>query len=423
MKVVHFSTGVNHFSANTRLHEALKHADVESTIVVKGFEKGIKHVQCTRPSLWYKLKAKIYNKISYLVMDKYNKPEGMPFSINWMGEDVTRISEVMEADIIHIHWICGLLSPYNIKQLIETGKIIVWTCHDSWPFTGGCHVRYGCQKFEEECGSCPIINSNKENDISKKVMKYKRKYLGDKKIAFIAPSNWMQKNIMTSSLFKDCVCKVIPNTIETNIFKDKTQKEIQQVLNYKKDKQKIHLLFGAVSIDIPYKGLNYLLNMLTKIKEEYPDLAQKIVLHIVGAEQSSIDILAKYECNFWGFINQQERMACIYSLADILVYPSIDDNLPNMVLESLACATPVVSFNTGGISDMIEHKKNGYLASYKDENDLLQGLLWVLENNLNNCLGQYAREKIRREFNEEYIADLHIEFYRSLLEENIDVQN
>ena len=414
MKILHISTSVNASSANTHLHMALKRSGIDSNILVKHCDLEDENIHVINNGF----KDKVINKCSSFwnrqCIKKYEKDENMPFSVSLRGKDISGLEYVQEADIIHLHWICNFLSPYDIYRLMISGKKIVWTCHDSWPFTGGCHVRYGCERFWHDCGECPILYSLDQKDITSRIMKNKKKYLMDSPITFIAPSNWMKNNIKNSRLFRNCDCEVIHNTMDLKLFKEK--KSFSR-LKYRKETSKYHILFGATSAALPYKGFHYLIQLLKDLHVYHTQLAKNIVVHVIGAQGSAEKILKEFECVFWGYVSDQEKMAEIYNLVDVFIYPSIDDNLPNMVMESLACATPVVSFDTGGISDMVVHKENGYLASYKDQQDLLNGFFWVLENNDKNRLGKSGRLKIEREFCEEMIAGKHIELYQHLLDE------
>lgn len=421
MKVVHFSTSVGEASANIKLQRALQKEGVESLTIVKSCScaDGIEGVMQVQISMWGRVIHQLHKKWARFILKRYNLPEGIPFSLGKYGIDVAKIKAVEEADILHIHWICDFLSPKIIAKLVETGKPVVWTCHDSWAFTGGCHVRLGCKRYETGCGECPILNSICEKDISDKIVQYKKKYFSDQKIAYVAPSNWMGECIRSSLLFRNKNCVVIPNPLDSRIYSAKSPKEILYRLQYKKDSNKYHILFAANDVDIPYKGFLYFQKMLDLLKQKNEEMANKVVLHLVGAHDDSGNnkIPPCFKSIYWGYINDQYKLASLYSMADVLVFPSIDDNLPSMVMECLACETPVVAFNTGGISDMIEHKKNGYIAQYKDSGDLLNGLMWVIENNKDNCLGVNGRIKVTDEFNDNMIARQHIDLYKSLLVE------
>lgn len=417
MKVVHFSTSVSESSANTKLHMALQKEGIESIILTRGYTGNIDHVQKVDLNFWEKVFFKLGRLFERYVSNKYNLLPEMPFSLGICGIDLSRVKEVRDADILHLHWICNFLSPKQIKKLIDLGKPIVWTCHDSWPFTGGCHVRLGCKKYESGCGECPILCSLKKRDVSRKILRYKSKHLLNKKVTFIAPSHWTSSHIKNSMLFGNNRCVVIPNTLNLETFCAKTKEEIRSNLQYTKALDKIHILFGAVDVNSPYKGYEYLKKMLEILHDANKRLADRIVLHIVGGQDRVDNELAYYQSIFWGYIHDQEKMACLYSMADVLIYPSLEESLGYVVMECLACSTPVVVFEAGGIPDMVEHKKNGYIAEYKNSGDLLNGLLWVIEKNRDNYLGINGRRKIEREFSEKVIADKHIELYKSLLDE------
>lgn len=416
MKVVHLSTSVSGASANTRLHKSLIKLGIDSTILVQGQSPDVKKVQyadTNRRRRW--AERTIGRMLRILIRRWYGLTQDMPFSHGETGIDVSNYAVIQEADVIHLHWICNYQSIRTIRRLIETGKPIVWTCHDSWPFTGGCHVRYGCNRFTEKCGKCPILQSGRQHDITSYILAHKKREWKNNQIAFIAPSRWMKDNIKKSSLFSNNACKVIPNAVDLQTFRKMSDLELDQITGYKKDKRKLHLLFGAEAVKSPYKGFGYVLDVLEQLKKENPELAEKTVLHIIGAGKCDEVILQQYECEYWGFIRNEIKMAAIYNLADIYLYPSIDDNLPNMIMESLSCETPVVAFDTGGITDMVEHKKNGYVASYKNSQELKEGILWVYRNNQNNCLGEQGRRKTTELYNFDTIAHEHIKFYEELL--------
>ena len=419
MKVVHLSTGINESSACIRLHIALKKEGIESFVLARYVVvDGGESIRKIKLSFRERLVHKFHLIRDKCVLQKYDLLSEMPFSVGMFGANVLKMKEVQEADVVHIHWICDYLSFKMIDELVSSGKVVAWTCHDSWPFTGGCHVRLGCTRYAADCGRCPVLQSIKEQDISRKVIRYKRKYLCNKKITLIAPSSWTRSCVKSSSLFKDNRCEVIPNTIDLKIFSAKTEAEIVSRLKYNRETDKIHIMFGAVSVDNPYKGFEYLEKMLEILDSTDKELAKKIVLHVFGGKHNVCTMSSNFQYVYWGYIDEQEKMANLYSMVDVLIYPSLEESLGYVVMECLACETPVVVFETGGIPDMVEHKKSGYIAKYKDSNDLLNGLLWVINNNRNNCLGIRGRQKIESEFGESIIARKHINMYESLIKES-----
>lgn len=419
MKVVHLSTMVNQSSANTRIHQALLNAGIDSSIMVLEKTNDIETCYEVKHSFIELIKNAIERRIEkYILHLCYPKREKVIFSSGLYGINILKDTRISEADIIHLHWINGgYISLFMLGKIIKLNKPIIWTIHDSWAFTGGCHVRYGCLGFTRQCGMCPMLGSVKENDFSRYVFERKSKLLKNNQIKFVCPSHWMNSNLKQSTLFKDNESIVISNPIDTDLFCIKDLNETEKMLKYQKDKSKFHLLFGAVApTSTPYKGFSYLMKSLAHLKEQYPDLKEKIVLHIFGEEESQIEELKDFQCHFWGYISNPKDLAYLYSFMDVYVFPSLDDNLPNTVMESLSCGTPVVSFDTGGISDMVKHKKNGYLAKYKNTQDFCDGIAWILCNNTDNVLGINGRKKVESEFSCQGIAEKYIQFYQEQLE-------
>lgn len=416
MKILHISYSVGEASANTRLHYALLEKGIDSKILTLEGDTTLKEVYKIESNSF---KGKLVQKWRWFCQVIFNKifiRDNMPYHMGIWGKHIEKEQLVREADIIHLHWICDFVSPKTISKIISFGKPVVWTCHDSWPFTGGCNVKYDCQGYKNRCENCIIMKNRGGNLITRYVWKNKEKFLKVSPIIFIVPSNWMFQNVTMSSLFFKNKCYVIPNTLDMRIYEGISDAEIKNRLNYEKDSSKINILFGATSIEISYKGFRYLLEMLDLLWTQHREIADRVVLHVLGKGISNESILDKYQCKFWGYVRDERSKACIYSMVDFLVYPSLEDSFSNVVMESLLGATPAVIFNTGGIPDMVEHKKNGYIATYKDSLDLLNGLLWCISNNKNNILGIYGRDKIRRMCSFDVIAEEHIKVYEECMQ-------
>lgn len=359
MRIVHISYSVSNSSANTKLHNALIKQNIDSKILTLSYSGEIAETYNLKKGFFRRICNILKEYFCRLIYGKINTKYGFPFSTGSKGYPIYKNKLLKSADVIHLHWICGILSIKDIKKLQRTGKPIVWTCHDSWPFTGGCHVRYGCTKFMNECGECKMIQSNKSRDWSHRIIKRKLKLLSDSNIVFIAPSKWMMDSIKDGAVFSGNQVINIPNAIDIHKFKPLNDYEVEKVIGVNKWKDSINILFGAGDTRTPYKGYEYLIKILKMLHDKNVAFAERIVLHIVGTSMKDFEIESIYSCIYWGYINEIEKMAAIYNVADIMIYPSLDDNLPNMVMESMACATPVIAFRTGGIPDMIDHKENG----------------------------------------------------------------
>lgn len=413
MKVVHCSNSISNSSAVTRLHRALLKRGDDSQILTLHNNDCIEQTKEFSASA-LKEKYHHYNEAieNYLMRKRYDIPADIPFCFGRVGYDITADEWIKEADIIHLHWVSGnFLSIKAIHKLLMLNKPVVWTLHDSWTLTGGCHVKLGCEYYKEMCGTCPVLNSTKKRDRTYYVMENKKQLLRNPNLTLIAPSNWMLNNIKNSLIFSQVNAYRIPNTLDTSVFREYTQNEIERALNYKRD-NKIHILFGAVdSTTTSYKGFKYLKETLGILYREYPQTACRMVLHVFGAEEIKDGCLEQFEIKCWGMIRDARTLAYIYNLADAYVFPSVDDNLPSTVMESLACATPVACFRTGGVPDMVQHKFNGYIAIQRDVRDLLHGIMWILENNYDNILGKNGLTYVKKHYAEDIIARAHEELY------------
>lgn len=425
MRVVHFNSVDCGGAGNSalRLIMSMDKYDIKSQLIVgykttkynfviqyskNNFEKILSRIQRYLKKIYFKL--------------RYVNRENVPFSFGLFGVNAKKIDCIYSADIIHLHWINDdFISLNDLAYLCKLNKIIIWTVHDSWAFTGGCHVRYGCDKFICECGECPMLHSKNAKDITWLTLKRKQRKLKNNNIIFIVPSKWMMNSITKSSLFKNNKCYHIPNAINENIYKEIGEERVEKILDYTKDKKLYHILFGASSTKIPFKGFSYLIEMLEIIDKNDSQLKENLIIHFIGEENDNNDILNRFHTKFWGYISDENEMAALYNLADIYVYPSIDDNLPNMVMESMACGTPVVAFNTGGIPEMVEHKYNGYIATQKDSSSLLDGIYWIINNNDNNILGDRCRKKVMNKYSQKVISELYYDIYKEVKEKKENV--
>ena len=341
------------------------------------------------------------------------RPLKTPFSFSVWGQNISNHPAVKAADILHIHWINhGFLKPADLAQLGKLGKPIVWTFHDSNAFTGGCHVRYSCNHFENECGNCPLLKDSNPDDWSHRIWKQKRKAYSVVDFKVIAPSTWMAESVLKSKLLGDRAIHVIPNTLDTTVFKPLDKALAKQALDIAADKFVMLSGFMPSRNDL-HKGTSYLLEALELISKQIPKEQIELVVFGNRDEKNVPDFPVKV--TFLGRIDEEAKLADCYSAADVFLAPSLEDNLPYTVMESLACGTPVVAFKTGGIPDMVKHKENGYLAEYRSAADFAVGVAWVYNHPERKVLNENARNTIERQFSENVIAQQHISLYNSLL--------
>lgn len=321
---------------------------------------------------------------------------------------VDRINKI-NPDIVHLHWICG--GMIKIEELIKIKAPIVWSLHDMWAFTGGCHYDEDCGGFYKACGSCKVLGSTKENDLSKKVYNRKKKVLSQiNNMTIVGLSKWLRNCSKNSTLLKDKKHVNLPNPIDTNIFKPFGKEKSREMWNFPKNKKL--LLFGAMSkTSDPRKGFKELKYSLCKLDDK------NIELIIFGAKKPKDFEDFGFKTHYLGKISDDMNLASLYSAVDVLIVPSLQENLSNQIMESLSCGTPVVGFNIGGNNDMIIHRENGFLAEPFDTNELTRGIVWVIENTNYAKLCKNAREKVLENFDYKIVGKKYIELYGEILNE------
>jgi len=319
---------------------------------------------------------------------------------------VDRINQ-MEPDIVHLHWITGgTLRPEDLNRI---NAPIVWSLCDMWPLTGGCHYDEECGRYEIGCGKCPILGSSDEDDLSAKVFERKKtSYRQKVSLTVIGKSRWITECASLSPVFSNADILNLPNPIDTNLFKPVNKSIACDLLNLPSDKKLV--LFGAINATSSHrKGFHKLSKALSEIET---DNAELVVFGSSGPEGSEE---FRQKAHYLGRINENILLRLLYSAADVMIVPSIQENLSNAIIESLACGTPVIGFDIGGNGDMIDHKINGYLAKPYDHNDLAAGIDWVLNNPKANEISDNARQKVLSTFDSKKVARQYISLYKKIL--------
>ena len=398
-----------------RLFKALKANDLDVSMLVQKKTVPDESVKSTVHNKFDKYRSEfnfLYERLSFILKER-DKSVRFAFSQANAGSDIIDEDDIKNADLLHLHWVNGgFLSLDNINSLLKLNKPVVWTLHDMWPFTGGCHYSGDSERFLNECGNCHFLKHPSPNDISHIGWSKKQAiYNSNPKITFIACSNWMRDIALKSSLLRGNEVITIANPIDVDIFSKQDKTLSRQKWGVPVDARVI--LFGAANINHTRKGINYLIEALHKIRETESDMNQVIQVVMFGKSKDFDFKRIPFPVISLPIINSESDIAEIYSLADVFVLPSLEDNLPNMAMEALSCSTPVVAFDTGGVKDMVDHCENGYLAEYMSSGDLAKGILYVLCDSGNLALN--ARAKILENFSYPIIAEKHIQLYNRLL--------
>ena len=311
-------------------------------------------------------------------------------------------------DIVHLHWVGdGFLPIHELKRIPSP---LVWTLHDSWAFTGGCHLPADCSRFRERCGSCPQLSSRKSADLSR--WSWNRKYRAwhDLDLTVVSPSRWLADRARESSLFRARRIEVIPNGIDTAVFKPLDRQFARQALNLPPNKKII--LAGSMDFDLERKGARELIEAIRLLPG---DLRDDAVLVVVGSSpRGFIDL--PLESVYLETRHDDVAMALTYAAADLYVHPSRQENLSNMIMEAMACGVPVVAFAIGGNGDMIDDRLTGRLVKPFDSGEFAECIQWVLEDEeRRRTLAESSREKVCRDYDLQAIASRYKNLYEDIL--------
>lgn len=387
--------------AALRLQKAFTAANVQSTIV------SLHPDAAAVPGIRYlgkkaRLKARIDNKLQQRIV-KNRVPAFGLFSYPLLGTDVSGLPEVQAADIIYIHWVMeGFLNLHAMEQLAKLNKPVIFFMHDMWNITGGCHYSFECEKYTAGCNQCQVFSNPANNDFSKKGFEKKlRLYSRYSNFYFVSPSTWLYNCAKQSFLTKDKPVYYIPNVLDTTLYKPFDKQTAKRILNI--DVNEKVVAFGAVSVNSPYKGWPYLQKALELLKAE-PGNENISVLVFGSGQNADIEKAIPFKTKFMGILEDEYSTMLVYNAADVFVVPSMADNQPTIIQESLCCGTPVVGFNVGGIPDMIEHKKNGYLARYKDAADIAAGIKY--------CLAEKMQGYMLPSFEPQLTINKHLDLFK-----------
>lgn len=407
--------------AADRLMKALQKEaiDAEMLVLDKQTDNPCVHALSTS---WFKKKINwlrfLNERLVIFCLNKFNRSDLFKVSIANIGTNISNHPLVKNADIIHIHWINhNFLSLKNIEQLTDLGKPVVWTMHDMWSYTGICHHARECTNYQNECGQCFYLRSSHPKDISYRIFLKKKNVLQHKNITYVGCSRWMAERAARSSLTLEEKIYAIPNPIDTNIFKKINRGKVRERLNLPQDKYL--LLFGAVNVTDKRKGLDYLINGLKYMKRQFPAIYNQMELVIFGQIKSEIRPFFDIPIHAMNFLKDEGTIVNLYNAVNLFVTPSLDENLPNTIMEAMACGTPCVGFHIGGIPEMIGHKENGYVAQYQDAEDLAKGIAWTIENE--KGLSDKAIDKVKSNYANSIVAQQYTELYKNLLLRNYEL--
>lgn len=378
------------------LHAFQKNGVNASMLVRKNLTFGGRRVQKqSLPSIWERL-------VIATVHNRFSTRNLWAIDTACCGEDITSTEEYQNADVIHLHWINqSFLSFKTLEKIVRSGKKIVWTMHDAWNATGICHLTLECKNHLSECGNCQYLSHPSPSDLSHKVWKKKKALYAAGNIQFVTCSRWLMEEVKRSSLLASQNVTSIPNPLDTNFFMPQNKMLARKMLQLPEEKKL--LLFVAQNVNNPYKGMKYLFEAVKKSRRN--DITLLMLGNAEGVNFEGIESIAL------GYLSEQEKIRAAYNAADAFILPSLSENLPNTIMEAMACGTPSVAFRVGGIPEMIDHMENGYLSDFQDSSDLSRGIEYVLKEENAARLSAACREKVLTEYSEKSVVERYLSLY------------
>lgn len=400
--------------AATRIMEALNNNGVKAKMLVRDKETdSITVVGLGRNIMrqWHFL----WERWCIFCHTGFSKKHLFDIDIANSGNDITRLREFREADVIHLNWINqGMLSLGGIRKILASGKPVVWTMHDIWPATAICHLTLGCAKYAGQgCQKCKYLPGG-GMDLAKRVWQRKRRILQDGNITFVACSKWLAAEAGKSTLLTGQKISSIPNPIDRHVFCPADKRQARLRCKLPADGTRL-IYFISQKASNANKGMAYLIEAYGKLMRQRPELEGKVAIVIAGGHAEQFE--GSFGCPVYplGYINDTQRLVDVYNAVDVFVTPSLSENLPNTIMEAMACGLPCVGFNVGGIPEMIDHKKTGYVAAYKDADDLARGMEWVLCEGDTATMGNNAVAKVAQCYSQHSVALKYIEVYNQAL--------
>lgn len=407
------NTGGAAVAAN-RLKEALNNNGIKAKMLVRDKESDDITVAQLNKS-WHQKWDFLWERFVIYMRLHFKRDNLFLIDIANAGTDITKTREFKEADVIHLSWINqGMLSLKGIRKILESHKPVVWTMHDLWPASSICHYARNCRNYEKQCGNCPLLPGNgSSNDLSARIWRKKSKILERNSILFVTCSRWLADKAKKSGLLSGQKVISIPNPIDSRAFTKENREEARLYAGLPEGKKLI--LFVSQRVTDKRKGMDYFITAINKMVEAHPEMKDNCGIAILGGKAEELADKLPLPSYPLGYVSEEKKIASIYNSVDLFVLPSLEDNLPNTIMEAMACGVPCVGFNTGGIPEMIDHQKNGYVAEYKSSDDLARGIHWVLSEADHQSLSNEAMKKVNQCYSQYAVAMKYIEAYNQAM--------
>lgn len=397
--------------AASRLHLGLLEKDVDSTLMVAG-KLGS---EPNTVAIHNNFSCSLRRNLDRLPLRLDKTPDSIGHrSLAWLpNPKLAAAIAAHQPELIHLHWAQNGFLPLSLLKKITVP--LIWTFHDLWPVCGSFHHEYENDLRYPEVYSAKNRPPNRKGiDLDRQVAKRKASLYQSHDIQAIVPSRWMAEQVRKSNLWKDRPLHVIPIGLDSTTFKPIDRKAARDLWNLPQDKKIV--LFGAMYAETDRnKGLQQIQEALEQLN--IPKTEVHLVIFGMGQPKEGAFAL---ETHAVGILQDKISLASLYSAADVMVMPSLQESFGQTASEALACGTPVVAFDTSGLRDIVDHQINGYLAEAFEPADLARGIEYVLADDpaRYQALSTAAREKVLALFDTPRVVDKHLEIYQAVLAKN-----
>ncbi|MDE7452499.1 MAG: glycosyltransferase [Paramuribaculum sp.] len=393
-----------------RLMHALRHQGVDARMIVYTKMSEDKEVELVGTRFMRGL-CFMSERARIMLANKFDRDTLFKVSIANVGYPLHRHPWIKKADVICLNWINqGLLSLSGVEALGKLKKPIVWTMHDMWNCTGICHHAYECTNYTRECGCCPMLHSDKPGDLSHKVWRKKLKLYDSVPINFVAVSRWLADKCAESSLLGSRKVRVIPNAFPVDAFTTEMTGD-SPLLNI--DYSRKIILMGAARLDDTIKGIEYAIEALNILFDNYPAVANKCTAVFFGSLRNPAVLgNLRFPHSWVGRINDPETVRKLYACSKVVLSTSLYETLPGTLIEGQAAGCIPVTFGAGGQKDIVTHLKDGYIAKYRDAVDVAAGIRWALTAEVDR---KKLHESVRERFSSHMVAKRYIELFNEII--------
>ena len=421
MRVAHFNTSDEIGGAAracSRLHRALVQTGCDSRLFVLNKAGTDERTERVARSSWYsEARQQFSGALMNAILYYYRSEEGFSYEYRAASASTPAlIDRAKGAQIVNLHYTRGLLTSGQAARIAKvTGARVVITMMDMGPITGGCHYTRSCTNYQRECGRCPEIRSNFSYDVTRRAWRSRKRNYTAIAPTVVACNRWSRDRAHESSLLGDARCEIIPLATEVNVFRPIARATAREVLGLPANARLVFC--GALKLGQTRKGFDSLVEAFNRLPSKLD--AQRVagspvVILTAGNGDFARNIALPFAHHHLGLLGDDRSLALAYSAADVFVSPSLQDAGPMMVNESLACGTPVVSYDIGTAADHVEQGANGWLAKLGDADELAHGLAQILDSNETERLRVRSREVAVDSFSPDRVARKYLDLYNDL---------